>query len=153
VYGKGDLNMPRITPERRAIITQYVTDCNVWRLTAEETAEYLASKGFPLDARTVKKYRAKIRASAGEWIAKLAMNKRNDYIAEYRKRADELEYCMYELCQIIKNKNTHPRTKVEAIGKIMDCSSRLSDLYDRAPVVAAIRDTNTIRQKQQEQKV
>ena len=41
---------------------------------------------------------------------------------------------------IVNDKNVNARTRVEAIGKIMDCSARLSDLYDRVPVVAAKRD-------------
>jgi hypothetical protein len=149
--------MPRITPERNAIITQYVTDCNVWRLTAEETADYLAYKGFPMDARTVKKYRAKIRKSAGEWIARLAKNKRNDYIYEYQKRVEEIEACKRELWKISRSNNPSrgDKLRIEAISKIMECSRVLTDLYDRLPIVNAIRDYDdtpmVIQGKQQPQ--
>lgn len=134
--------MGLVTAQRQSIIMQHVGDCNIWRLTAEETAQYITSLGIQIDARTVKRYKAKIRASAGEWISNLAKSKRNDCIRQYKERTEELEHCQRELWQIVNNKNVHARTKVEAIGKIMDCSSRLSDLYDRVPVVSAIRDYN-----------
>jgi hypothetical protein len=160
VYGKGGLNVPRITPERNAIITQYVSDCSIWRLTAEETAEYLALQGFPMDSRTVKKYRAKIRKSAGSWIARLAMSKRNDYIHEYQRRAEEIEHCQRELWAINNNKkNQTPADKIriEALTKLMECTRILTDLYDRVPVVNAIRDydntTATTTHREQEQQV
>lgn len=124
--------MGLVTAQRQSIIMQHVGDCTIWRLTAEETAQYITLLGIQIDARTVKRYKAKIRAS-----------KRNDYIFQYKERTEELEHCQRELWQIVNNKNVHVRTKVEAIGKIMDCSSRLSDLYDRVPVVSAIRDYNT----------
>lgn len=135
--------MGLVTAQRQSIIMQHVGDCTIWRLTAEETAQYITLLGIQIDARTVKRYKAKIRASAGEWISNLAISKRNDYIFQYKERTEELEHCQRELWQIVNNKNVHVRTKVEAIGKIMDCSSRLSDLYDRVPVVSAIRDYNT----------
>lgn len=155
MYGEGGLDMPKLTPERRAIITQYITDCNIWRLSAEETAEYLASKGFSMDARTVKKYRAKIRKSAGEWIARLAMSKRNDYIYEYMERADEIKACQRELWSINNKKNQSPpdKIRIEAITKIMDCNRILTDLYERVPVLTAIRQSDNGIQQQQDKEL
>ena len=88
-----------------------------------------------MDARTVKKYRAKIRKSAGEWIARLAMSKRNDYIYEYMERADEIKACQRELWSINNKKNQSPpdKIRIEAITKIMDCNRILTDLYERVP--------------------
>ena len=126
-----------ITSER---IREHVMNAGIWRLTLEETSEYLRQSGLPSTTKTVQRYKRKIRESASEWIATLARGKRGEYIATYKKRADELEYCLRELCMIVNDKNVNARTRVEAIGKIMDCSARLSDLYDRVPVVAAIRD-------------
>jgi hypothetical protein len=42
-----------VTRQQAEQITQYVNDCSIWRLTAKETAEYLALKGFPVDIRTL----------------------------------------------------------------------------------------------------
>ena len=82
--------MGNVTPEKAEKIRQCVLDSNIRRLTVEETAESFKQKGLPSNARTVKRYRAKIRESAQNWIASLAMSKRLDYIAEYRERIDEV---------------------------------------------------------------
>ena len=79
-------------------------NAGIWRLTLQETSEYLRLSGLPSNPKTVQRYKRKIRESASEWIATLAKGKRGEYIAEYRKRADELEYCMKELCMIVNNR-------------------------------------------------
>jgi hypothetical protein len=38
-------------------IRQYVLDCNIRRLTANETAEYLSQNGFPVNANVFLRYR------------------------------------------------------------------------------------------------
>jgi RNA binding exosome subunit len=91
--------MGNVIPENAERIRQYVLDCNIRRLTAEETAEYHV--GLPINVRTVKRYRTKIRDSAQHWIARLAKSKRADYIAEYRERIDEVRKCQRELWNII----------------------------------------------------
>jgi hypothetical protein len=131
------MKITAITSER---IREHVMNASIWRLTLEETSEYLRLSGLPSNPKTVQRYKRKIRESANQWIATLAKGKRGEYIAEYKKRADTLEACERELWLIVNNKGTHARTRVEAIARIMDCSARLSDLYDRLPVVAAIRD-------------
>jgi hypothetical protein len=143
--------VPKLTPERVEIITQLIHNCSIWRLTADETAQYLALHGFPLDARTVKKYRSRIRKSAGEWIARLAMSKRNDYIYEYMERVDEIKACQRELWAINNKKMQTPADKIriEALTKIMDGGRILTDLYERVPVLAAIRKTGDYQQQQQ----
>jgi hypothetical protein len=115
-------------------------NAGIWRLTLEETSEYLRESGLPSTTKTVQRYKRKIRESASEWITTLAKGKRGEYMAEYKKRAEELEECQRQLWLIVNNNGVHARTRVEAIGRIMDCNSRLLDLYDRVPVVAAIRD-------------
>jgi hypothetical protein len=82
--------MGKVTPEKAEQISQYVLDCNVWRLTAQEAAEYLTLKGFSIDIRTVKRYRARIRTNASKWIDTLAKSKRADYIATFKERIDEI---------------------------------------------------------------
>jgi hypothetical protein len=134
--------MGKVTPEKTEQITQYVLDCNVWRLTAQETAEYLTMRGFPIDIRTVKRYRARIRASASKWIDTLAKSKRADYIATFKERIDEIHAYQRELWLICYNKNIIPRTRVEAIARLMDCTGRLTDLYERVPVLTAIRESD-----------
>jgi|GEM_PF-2136856 hypothetical protein len=136
--------MPRITPERSLTITEHIRDCNVWRLTSEESAQYLSMRGFPIDVRTVKRYRAKIRLSASDWIASLAKSKRFEYLAEYKERVDEIRLVQRELWTINNKKNQGPADKIriEALTKIMECTKILADLHDRVPVVAAIRDYN-----------
>jgi hypothetical protein len=147
--------VPKLTAERVEIITQHINDCNIWRLTAEETAQYLALRGFPLDARTVKKYRSKIRKSAGEWIARLAVSKRNDYIHEYKERTDTIRLCERELWAINNKKIQTPADKIriEALAKIMECTKILTDLYERVPVLAAIRQTADYQQQQPEKEL
>ena len=82
--------MSKITRQNFEAITGYVSDCTIWRMTADETAQYLATKGFHMDVRTVKRYRAKIKLDASKWISELARSKRNDYIYQYRERIGEL---------------------------------------------------------------
>jgi len=65
-----------VTSENAETLRQYVLDCSIRRMTAQETAEYLKQKGLPVDVRTVKRYRARIRESAQNWVAKLAKSKR-----------------------------------------------------------------------------
>jgi hypothetical protein len=144
-----------VTRQKAEQITQYVNDCSIWRLTAQETAEYLTTKGFPIDIRTVKRYRARIRASASKWIDTLAKSKRADYIATFKERIDEINAYQRELWLICNNRNTHPRTRVEAIAKLMDCTSRLTDLYERVPVLTAIRqsDGGTYQQEQEKKEL
>ena len=110
------------------------------RLTSQDTAEYLKQKGIPINVRTVKRYRARTRESAQYWIAKLAKSKRTDYIAEYKERIDEVRAYQRELWNICNDKGTFQRVKVEAISKLLDCTSRLVELYDAIPIVTAIRD-------------
>lgn len=72
--------MGKVTPEKAERVRQYVLDCSIRRFTSQETAEYLKQKGLRVDVRTVKRYRAKIKESAQNWVAKLAKSKRADYI-------------------------------------------------------------------------
>jgi hypothetical protein len=141
-----------VTRQQAEQITQYVNDCSIWRLTAQETAEYLTTKGFPIDIRTVKRYRARIRASASKWVDTLAKSKRADYIATFKERTDEIHAYQRELWLICNNRNTHPRTRVEAIAKLMSCTQFLTDLYERVPVLTAIRQSGDgmVQQKQED---
>ena len=132
--------MGNVTPENAETIRQYVLDCNIRRLTAEETAEYLHRNGFPVNVRTVKRYRAKIRESAQNWIAKLAKSKRSDYIAEYRERIFEIQALQKRLWEIVNSSRTPAGNQLEGIGKLLDCSKQLVELFDSMPLVAAIRD-------------
>ena len=106
--------MGKVTLEHAEQIKQHVLDCNIMRLSANETADFLTQKGFPVDIRTVKRYRAKIRADASKWIDTLAKSRRADYIATFRERIEEVYAYQRELWIIINSsKNTHPRTRVE----------------------------------------
>lgn len=147
------MNVGKVPPEKAEQITQYVLDCSVWRLTAQETAEYLTLRGFPIDIRTVKRYRARIRASACKWIDTLAKSKRADYIATFKERIDEIHAYQRELWFICNNRAIHPRTRVEAIAKLMDCTSRLTDLYERVPVLTAIRQSSDVKSQQENEHV
>lgn len=89
--------MGNVTPENAERIRQYVLDCSIRRFTSQETAEYLKQKSLPVDVRTVKRYRARIRESAQTWVARLAKSKRAEYIAEYRERIDEVQLYKKEL--------------------------------------------------------
>jgi hypothetical protein len=129
-----------VTSENAERIRQYVLDCNIRRLTAEETAEYLRQNGFPVNVRTVKRYRAKIRDSAQHWIARLAKSKRADYIAEYRERIFEIQALQKRLWEIVNNARTPPGNQLEGIDKLLDCSKQLVELFDAMPLIAAIRD-------------
>jgi len=129
-----------VTPENAERIRQYVLDCNIRRLTAEETAGYLHQNGFPVNVRTVKRYRAKIRESAQNWIAKLAKSKRADYVSEYHERIFEIYALQKRLWEIVNNDRTPSGNQLEGIGKLLDCSKQLVGLFDAMPLVAAIRD-------------
>jgi hypothetical protein len=104
-----------VTPAKAERIRQYVLDCNIRRLSAEETAEYLSHNGIPVNVRTVKRYRAKIRESAQNWIARLAKSKRSEYISEYKLRIDEVHACQRELWNICNNKDTFQRVARNSI--------------------------------------
>jgi hypothetical protein len=143
-----------VTREKTEQITNYVNDCSIWRLTATETVEYLALKGFPVDIRTVKRYRARIRVSASKWIDTLAKSRRADYIATFRDRIEETYAYQRELWTIVNSKTTQPRTRVEAIAKLMTCTQILTDLYERVPVLTAIRQSDIgIVQQQQDKEL
>ena len=64
------MSVANITSEKAEKIRQCVLDSNIRRLTAEETVEYLKQNGLPVDVRTVKRYRANIKESAQNWVAK-----------------------------------------------------------------------------------
>ena len=133
--------MGKVTPEKTEMIRQYVLDCNIRRLTAEETADYLHHNGFPtMNVRTIKRYRAKIRESAQNWNARLAKSKRADYIAEYRERIDEVRKRQKELWNIVYDTKTFQRVKIEAIARVLQCTKQLVALYDCLPLINAIRD-------------
>lgn len=132
--------MGQVSTETAQRIRDHVLRANILRLTIEETIQYLRLDNLPSSAKTVKRYRAMIKESAANWISSLAQSKRSDYIAQYKERIDEIEACQKELWKIIYDKQTKQHVKVEAMGKLMDCTARLKELYDSAPVVAAIRD-------------
>jgi hypothetical protein len=134
------LSVGNVTPENAERIRQHVLDCSIRRFTTQETAEYLKQKGLPVDVRTVKRYRARIRESAQNWIAKLAKSKRADYIAEYKERIDEVQLYKRELLKLLDDETVDAHTKVEAIGKLLDCTGQQIQLYDCMPLVNAIRD-------------
>jgi hypothetical protein len=130
-----------VTVETAERIRQYVLDCSIRRLTAEETVEYLRQKGLPtVDVRTVRRYRARIRASAQDWIARLAKSKRAEYLAEYHERILEIYGLQKRLWEIINNEKTGPHNQIEAVGKLLDCSQQLVALFDCMPLVNSIRE-------------
>lgn len=124
----------------RAIIRQYVLDCSIKRMTSQETAEYLKQKGLPVDGRTVKRYRARIKESAQNWVAKLAKSKRAAYIALYKETIDEVQLYKQELWKIMDDGKVDAHTKIEAIGKLLNCTGQLVQLYDCIPLINAIQD-------------
>lgn len=132
--------MTSVTAENAERIKQIVLDCSIRRLSAQETAELLKQKGYPVDVRTVKRYRARIKESAQEWISKLARSKKADYIAEYKSRIDEIYKCQSKLWSIVDSEKTRAHTKVEAIGRLLNCTGTLVELYDSVPLLNAIRD-------------
>ena len=83
--------MTKITAITSERIREHVMNASIWRLTIEETSQYLRLSGLPSNPKTVARYKRKIRESASEWISTLAKGKRGEYIAAYKTRADELE--------------------------------------------------------------
>ncbi len=132
--------MASVTRQEQETIRQYVMDCSIRRLSASETAEYLKQRGFPIDVRSVKRYRARIRESAQTWIANLAKSKRGEYLAQYRDRILEIHALQKRLWEMVNDRSIGPHNQIEAIGKFLDCSKQLVALYDCMPVVNAIRD-------------
>jgi hypothetical protein len=63
--------------------------------------KYLKQKGLPVDVRTVKRYRARIREGAQNWVAKPSKSKRAEYIAEYKERIDEVQLYKEELLKLV----------------------------------------------------
>jgi hypothetical protein len=100
----------------------------------------LKQNGHPVDVRTVKRYRARIRESAQNWVAKLAKSKRAEYIAEYKERIDEVHLYKKELLKLVDDQKVDAHTKIEAIGKLLTCTGQLIQLYDCMPLLNAIRD-------------
>ncbi len=132
--------MGNVSHEKAERIRQHVLDCSIRRFTSQETAEYLGQRGLPIDVRTVKRYRARIRESAQNWVAKLAKSKRADYIAEYKERIDEVHLYKRELLKLIYDEKVDAHNKIEAIGKLLNCTGQLIELYDCMPLLNAIRD-------------
>jgi hypothetical protein len=122
-------------------IKQCVLDGSIKRFTVYETQLYIKQTlGISLSLATVKNYKAKSRLQAQNWIGKLAKSKRADYIAEYKARIDEVMRCQKTLWEIIDDKSTGPRTRVEACSKLLNCTEQLISLYDCLPIVNAVRD-------------
>lgn len=122
-----------------------IIDCQIRRLTNTETVTLLQQSGINISIKTVKNYKSQIRAQAGQWIAKLAKSKRNDYIAEYRERVQEIMKVQRFLWSVIEGtdggqQQGGPRTKVEAANSLMKATDALVELYDSLPLINAIRD-------------
>lgn len=117
-----------------------INHCQVRRLTITETQIQLQQSGIDISVATVKNYKSQIRAQAGQWIAKLAKSKRNDYIAEYRERVMEIMRVQRFLWSVIEGQPAGPRTKVEAANSLMKATDALIQLYDCMPLINAIRD-------------
>lgn len=63
-------------------------------------------------------------------------------VAEFKERIDEVYKYQHKLWEIVDDDSgkVHARSKVEAIGKLLNCTSSLVELYDCMPVMAAIRE-------------
>jgi hypothetical protein len=132
--------MVRVTKQVAEEIYNYVSECNVMRLTAKQTTEYLATRGHNISERTVKVYKAKIRADATKWIAALARSKNSDYISEYHERIKEIKTYQKELWTIYYSQNARPHVKADCMDKLTDCTMKLCELYDKLPIVSAMKD-------------
>ena len=93
-----------------------------------------------MNIKVISRYKAQLRQSAERWIAKLAKSNRGDYIAEYRERIQEVYGLQKRLWEIVNNERTSPHNQIEALGKLLDCTKQLVELYDCLPLVNAIRD-------------
>lgn len=133
--------MGKVSPQKARQIKQIVLDCSIRRFTSHETAQYLSQQGFPVEVRTVDRYKARIRASTSEWINNLAISKKNEYLAEHRDRINELMACQQELWILIRDKTgrVSPRTKAESIRILADTTMKLTELYQFLPLINAIR--------------
>lgn len=132
--------MAAVTYETAERIKQVVLDCSIQRFTVDETVEALRQKGYPVDARTVKRYRVKIRDSAQQWISQLAKSRRGDYIAQYRERIFEIETLQRELWNLMKSPETPPGARVKAADVLLQCTSHMVQLYDAMPLVKSLGD-------------
>ena len=133
--------MGQFTQTKIEQIKQCVLDGSIKRFTIYETQQYIKQTlGISVSSKTVKNYKAKLRPQAQSWIGKLAKSKRADYISEYKCRIDEIMQCQKTLWEIVDDKNTGPGVRVEAVGKLLNCTDQLIALYDCLPIVNAIRD-------------
>lgn len=129
-----------VRPGQAEYIKQQVLDCKLRRFSAQETADYLATLGIPMDVRTVRRYRARIKESAQAWISKLARSRKADYIAQYKERIDEVLAIQRSLKEITHDSGASNKDKIEANAKLLVCTGQLVELYDSLPVLNAIRD-------------
>lgn len=132
--------MIKYPPLQLEQIKNTIIDCQIRRLTNMETVIQLQQLGIDMSVATVKNYKARIRLQAGEWIAKLARSKHNDYIAEYHERVKEIMKVQRFLWSVIEGEKAGPRTKVEAANSLMKATDALVQLYDSMPLINAIRD-------------
>jgi hypothetical protein len=139
------LSTTKYPPLQLEQIKNMIIDCQIRRLTNTETVTLLQQSGIDISVATVKNYKSQIRAQAGQWIAKLAKSKRNDYIAEYRERVMEIMKVQRFLWSVIEGtdggqQQAGPRTKVEAANSLMKATDALIQLYGCMPLIDAIRD-------------
>ena len=122
-------------------INRAVSDCNIWRYTIYETVAWIKEHlDIDVSYDAVRKYRYRQRASALQWIAKLAKSRRGDYIAQYRERIFEIEAIQQELWKLIKNPKTPPGAKIKAADTLLASTRTMVSLYDSMPVVKSLGD-------------
>ena len=136
----------RYPPLQLEQIKSIVAEGNIRRLSTLETHKRLVDAGINISVSTVKNYRTDLKASAQQWVGKLAKSKRYEYIAQYRERIQEVETIQKQLWRIISTQGTGGRTQVEACGRLLECTKQLAGLYDSLPLVNAIRDYDTIQE-------
>ena len=131
-------------------INHAVSDCNIMRLTVYETQAWIKDRlNIDLSYKTVKNYRSRQKASARQWIAKLAKSRRGDYIAQYRERILEIETIQQELWKLMRNTQNPIGARIRAADVLLQCTSHMVQLYDSMPVIKSLGDYINQNQNQQ----
>jgi hypothetical protein len=115
-------------------ILNVVQDCVIRRLTADESLEFLESKGFKMSESKFRRIKRHLRESTNDRLDYIAYH---EYASSYIDAIDTIKSVNARLWEISKeNKGT--REELKALYQIPQNIKILEELYDSNPIIASL---------------
>jgi len=111
-----------------------VQDCVIRRLTAEESLEFLKSKGFKMSESKFRRIKRHLRESINDRLDYIAYH---EYAASYIDAIDTIKSVNARLWEISKERKGS-REELKALEHIPQNIKILEELYDSNPIVASL---------------